>query len=432
MRAARARPSAALGVVALAVGLLAGCGPVGDEPAPTPAGTGTSRTPDGSASPSPTGTGASPAPTSSPTASGSGGQDGGGSGGPDGGGSGGERDDVLAGWSLEQKVGQLVMVGVAVDSPAQVSADAVTEHHVGNVFLHGRSEAGVDATRDLVEEYTDLAGRRTTHGTPMLVATDQEGGLVQVLRGPGFSDIPRATEQAGWPAATLRERAEGWGGELAAAGINLNLAPVMDLVDADEAEGNAPIGHFDRSYGFTPSSVTRSANAFSAGMRAAGVEPVIKHFPGLGRVTRNTDTDAGVTDTRTGPDAASVKVFADGIDAGARYVMMSSAVYDEIDPDAPAVFSRAVVGGLLRGDLGFDGVVVTDDLSAAAQVQDWSPGQRAVRAVDAGVDLVLASADPSVAPEMADALVAEAREDPEFAAKVDESARRVVEAKRQG
>lgn len=430
MRGARARTSAVLGAGALAVGLLAGCGPAGDEPAPTPAGTGTSRTPDGGTSPSPAGTGASPTPTSSPTASdpGDGGQDGEGSGGePD-----GQDDDVLAGWSLEQKAGQLVMVGVAVDSPAQVSADAVTEHHVGNVFLHGRSEAGVDATRDLVEEYTDLAGRRTTHGTPMLVATDQEGGLVQVLRGPGFSDIPRATEQAGWPAATLRERAEGWGDELAAAGINLNLAPVMDLVDADEAEGNAPIGHFDRSYGFTPSSVTRSANAFSAGMRAAGVEPVIKHFPGLGRVTRNTDTDAGVTDTRTGPDAASVEVFAKGIDAGARYVMVSSAVYDEIDPDAPAVFSRAVVGDLLRGDLGFDGVVVTDDLSAAAQVQDWSPGQRAVRAVDAGVDLVLASADPSVAPEMADALVAEARDDPEFAAKVDESARRVVEAKRQG
>ncbi|WP_166844675.1 glycoside hydrolase family 3 protein [Isoptericola sp. BMS4] len=436
MRGTRARTSAVLGAGALAVGLLAGCGPAGDEPAPTPAGTGASGS--AAASPSATGTGA-PAttgapssPTSSPTSSGptpgptasndAPGEDDGPGGGT----------DILAGWSLEQKVGQLVMVGVAVDSPAQVSADAVTEHHVGNVFLHGRSEAGVDATRDLVEEYTDLAGRRTTHGTPMLVATDQEGGLVQVLRGPGFSDIPRATEQAEWPAATLRERAEGWGDELAAAGINLNLAPVMDLVDADEAEGNAPIGHFDRSYGFTPSSVTRSANAFSAGMRAAGVEPVIKHFPGLGRVTRNTDTDAGVTDTRTGPDAASVEVFAKGIDAGARYVMVSSAVYDKIDPDAPAVFSRAVVGDLLRDDLGFDGVVITDDLSAAAQAQDWTPGQRAVRAVDAGVDLVLASADPSVAPAMADALVAEARDDPEFAAKVDESARRVVEAKRQG
>jgi beta-N-acetylhexosaminidase len=326
-------------------------------------------------------------------------------------------------------VGQLVMVGVAVDSPAQVSADAVTEHHVGSVFLHGRSEAGVDATRELVEEYTGLVGPRTTNDTPLLVATDQEGGLVQVLRGPGFSEIPRATEQASWDAGTLRKRARGWGGELADAGINLNLAPVMDLVDETDAAGNAPIGYFGRNYGFTPRSVVRSATAFSAGMQAAGVEPVIKHFPGLGRVTANTDTDAGVTDTVTGAKADSVDVFAQGIGAGARYVMMSSAVYAKIDPDAPAVFSPAVVDGLLRDDLGFDGVVMTDDLSAAAQTQQWSPGERAVRAVDAGVDLVLASADPAVAPEMADALVAEARADPEFAARVDESARRVIEAK---
>ncbi len=163
-------------------------------------------------------------------------------------------------------------------------------------------------------------------------------------------------------------------------------------------------------------------------MQAAGVEPVIKHFPGLGRVDQNTDTDADVVDDVTGPDARAVDVFGKGIDAGARYVMMSSATYTQIDPDAPAVFSPEVVG-LLRDDLGFDGVVVTDDVSAAVQVQQWSPGERAVRAVDAGVDLVLASADPSVAPEMADALVAKAREDPAFAKKVDASAKRVLEAK---
>jgi len=413
-----ARAAATALAATLVVVALAACSGPGSEPSPGPASSAAQGSPPPSPStPGPTASASpsaspdtSPTPTPEPTGS------------PE------RPDDVLAGWSLEQRVGQLLMVGVSVSDPAPVSAEAIRDKHVGNVFLHGRSKAGVAATRELVEEYTSLVSRRSTHGTPLLVATDQEGGLVQVLRGPGFSEIPKATEQATWKPATLRERARGWGDELAAAGVDLNLAPVMDLVDGPPAD-NPPIGYFGRNYGDTPTSVVRSANAFSAGQRAAGVETVVKHFPGLGRVTENTDTEARVTDDVTTRDDAAVRVFARGIDAGARYVMMSSAVYEKIDPDAPAAFSPVVVEDLLRGDLGFDGIVMTDDVSAAAQVQDRAPGQRAVDAVDAGVDLVLASADPSVVPAMADALVAQARKDPGFAEKVDASARRVLAAK---
>lgn len=337
--------------------------------------------------------------------------------------------DPLAGWTLEHKVGQLLMVGVDVAGAGDDARAAVEQHHVGNVFLHGRSEAGLEAAAELVAGYTGLVSAETTRDEPMLVATDQEGGLVQVLRGPGFSEIPRATVQAEWDEAELRRHAKAWGAELAGAGINLNLAPVMDLVPQETARLNAPIGAFDRNYGYTAESVVRSANAFSAGQRAAGVETVIKHFPGLGRVTQNTDTASGVVDDDVAADSPDVAVFAEGIAAGARFVMMSTAVYERIDPAAPAAFSRVVVEDLLRRQLGFDGVVITDDLSAADQIETWSPGERAVRAVDAGVDMVLASADPSVVPEMADALVERARQDPDFAAKVDAAALRVLEAK---
>ncbi len=337
--------------------------------------------------------------------------------------------DPLDGWTLEQKVGQLVMVGVAVDGgSADASSAAVTEHHVGSVFLHGRSEAGVEATRDLVERYTALVSEETTRGEPLLVATDQEGGLVQVLRGPGFSEIPRATTQATWEPAELERRAQAWGAELAAAGVNLNLAPVVDLVPEETARQNAPIGYFARNYGYTAESVTASATAFASGQRAAGVETVVKHFPGLGKVTQNTDTATHVVDDDVTPESPDVAVFAAAIEAGARFVMMSTAVYARIDPEAPAAFSPVVVG-LLRDDLGFDGVIMTDDVSAADQVEGWSPGERAVRAVDAGVDLVLASADPGVVPEMTAALVERARQDPGFAAQVDASVERVLAAK---
>ncbi|MDM7832659.1 glycoside hydrolase family 3 N-terminal domain-containing protein [Cellulomonas edaphi] len=332
------------------------------------------------------------------------------------------------GWTLEQQVGQVFMVGVSVSDPRQMSRDAVIEDHVGNLFLQGRTTEGAVPVRALVDSFTALVGPASTRSVPLLVATDQEGGEVQVLRGPGFSTIPSAVDQAQLSPADLRAKAAGWGQELAAVGVNLDLAPVMDLVDGDPA-ANPPVGALDRSYGFTSSSVTSHADAFSAGLSSAGVGVSLKHFPGLGRVTQNTDDAAGVTDTVTTRDDASVDVFATGIAAKPLSVMVSTAIYSRIDPDNPAAFSSTVVTGMLRGDLGYEGLVVTDDLSGAKQVAAWPPGERAVRALDAGVDLVLVSKDPTVAHEMVAAVVDRARTDPAFAAKVRTAAERVLRAK---
>jgi beta-N-acetylhexosaminidase len=337
----------------------------------------------------------------------------------------GEPDlSLVAGWTLEEKVGQLVMVGLPVAGPFQPTFDMLRDRRIGGVFLHGRTMAGRQPVKNLVDAAVGAAARQRE---PLFVATDQEGGAVQVLRGPGFSDIPSALDQAALTAPDLRGRSRTWGDELVAAGVNLNLAPVLDLVPQAAASSNAPIGVFGRNYGYTAESVITHGNAFAQGQREAGVQTSIKHFPGLGRVAGNTDDTAGVTDTVTGPDDASVDVFDAGIEAGSGLVMMSSAIYTRIDPDAPAVFSPTAVG-LVR-ELGFDGVIISDDLSGAAQVQSVPAGDRAVRAVAAGVDIVLASARPSVAPAMVDALVSAARTDPDLAAKVDAAAARVVAAK---
>jgi beta-N-acetylhexosaminidase len=331
---------------------------------------------------------------------------------------------LVDGWTLEEKVGQIVMVGLPVAGPFQPTFDMLRDQKIGGVFLHGRTTAGRQPVKNLVDAAVGAAAQERES---LFVATDQEGGAVQVLRGRGFSDIPSALDQAELTAPDLRERSRVWGAELAAAGVNLNLAPVLDLVPGATASSNAPIGVFGRNYGYTAESVIAHGNAFAQGQRDAGVQTSIKHFPGLGRVTGNTDSTAGVTDTVTGADAPSVDVFDAGIDAGSGLVMMSSAIYTRIDPKAPAVFSPAAVG-LVR-ELGFDGVIISDDLSAAAQVASVPAGRRAVRAVDAGVDLVLASARPSAAPAMVGALIRTARDDPAFAAKVDAAAARVVAAK---
>ena len=340
-------------------------------------------------------------------------------------------DGALAGWSLEEKVGQLMMVGVDATTPTQSSAQAVETHHVGNIFIAGRTTAGSQATQKVISSFTGKAGPGTTHSTPMLVATDQEGGEVQILSGSGFSDIPSAMEQSTQSRDQLVAAARTWGKELAGVGVNMNLAPVVDLVDIARPTSNEPIGRWGREYGHDAATVSSQAGAFAEGMRASKVIPTYKHFPGLGRVKDNTDTSAGVVDSTTSrlPDAA-VGVFANAIAAGAQVIMVSSATYSLIDSSAPAVFSSKIVTDMLRTEMGFSGVVITDDVSAAVQVKDVGAGDRAVRAIRAGCDLVLASADPTVAADMVKALIATARSDPAFAARVDESATRVLNLKK--
>ena len=338
---------------------------------------------------------------------------------------------ALEGWSLEEKVGQLMMVGVDATSPKQASTEAVASQHVGNIFIAGRTTAGSQATQKVISSFTSKVGPDTTHSAPMLVATDQEGGEVQVLTGSGFSDIPSAMDQSTQPRDQLVASARTWGKELADVGVNMNLAPVADLVDIDRPSTNEPIGRWGREYGHDAATVSSKAGAFAEGMQASKVIPTYKHFPGLGRVTANTDTSANVVDSTTNrsTDAAVSVIFGAAIAAGAQVIMVSSATYALIDPSAPAVFSSTIVTEMLRTEMGFTGVVITDDVSAAVQVQGVAAGERAVRAIRAGCDIVLASADPTVAADMVKALVAAAQSDPAFAARVDESAARVLALK---
>jgi beta-N-acetylhexosaminidase len=334
--------------------------------------------------------------------------------------------DPLAGMSVADKVGQMFMVGTSVEGADATTLAAVTDDHIGGVFLHGRSDAGAPAIAQLVAQFTTAIG---TEHPALWVATDQEGGTVQVLSGPGFDGIPSAVEQAAQPDDQLRASAAAWSGQLAQAGVNMNLAPVADVVTSpDFAASNPPIGELAREYGYDGATVTAKVGAFAAGMRDGGVMPTLKHFPGLGHVTENTDTRTGVTDETVTPDGADVGVYAGVLPQGDAIVMMSTATYALIDPSAPAAFSPAVVD-VLRDRVGFDGVITVDDLSAARQVQPWSPADRATLAVDAGVDLLLVSADPSVYPEMRAAVLARAQSDPAFAAKVDAAVTRILAQK---
>jgi beta-N-acetylhexosaminidase len=329
--------------------------------------------------------------------------------------------------SEAQRVGQLFMVGGAATGVSAATVAAVRDYHVGSVILTGRSSAGVQATRQVTDGVRALATVAATGGVPMLVATDQEGGQVQVLSGAGFSAMPTALAQGQESVATLQQQADQWGAQLRAAGVDLNLAPVLGTVPAGAS--NAPLGRYDREYGHTPDVVTSHGVAFLQGMLSSGIGTAAKHFPGLGRVDGNTDTSAGVVDTVTTRNDPYLQPFRAAVAAGTPVLMVSTATYTKIDPAHRAVFSPTVLGGMLRGDLGFRGAVVSDDLGSAVGVADLSPAERAIRFIDAGGDLVL-TVDPSVIPAMVSAVVSRAQSDAAFRAKVDAAAHRVLEAKR--
>jgi beta-glucosidase-like glycosyl hydrolase len=328
-----------------------------------------------------------------------------------------------------QRAGQLFMAGTPATTSSAAVLGVIRRQHVGSVILTGRSHASVSATRAVTRRLQAAATAAATASVPLVVAVDQEGGNVQVLQGPGFSRMPTALTQGGWGAVPLKASARTWGQQLAAAGVNLNLAPVMDTVPSAAAAGtNAPIGFYRREFGYTPSTVATHGSAFLTGMASAGVATAVKHFPGLGRVRGNTDTTAGVTDTVTTSTDPYLRPFAAGVRAGAPFLMPSSAYYSRIDARHPAAFSPTVLQGLVRGQLGFTGVVLSDDLGSARQVARWTPGQRATMFLDAGGDMVL-TVDPSLVPAMVQAVTARMASSPAFARKVDTAALRVLTVK---
>ncbi|GAA2754346.1 glycoside hydrolase family 3 N-terminal domain-containing protein [Amnibacterium kyonggiense] len=330
---------------------------------------------------------------------------------------------LVTAMSPAERAGQVLMTaGTVAQLPGLASV--VDRYHVAGVMVRGRSGAGTAAVAKAFGPVRAAA----PDGLPLLTATDQEGGTVQVLSGPGFSRIASAVVQGRGSASATRSDAERWGRQLAAAGVRLDLAPVADVPCAATLHDNPPVAALDRQYSSDPAVAGAHVDAFVAGMRAAGVETAVKHFPGLGCVTANTDTAAHVVDRTTTADSPRLRSFEDGIAAGTGFVMVSSAEYARIDPGTPALFSSRIVRGMLRDRLGFDGVVVSDDVGGAVAVRAWSPGQRAVKFVRAGGDLLL-DVQPADLPTMHAALVSTATDDAAFDRALTAAAVRVVTAR---
>jgi len=336
-------------------------------------------------------------------------------------------DQVFAAMTLDQRIGQLFELGLAGDRLGPTEINLIQTDHIGSVWFVDRSYAGAAAIHAVAAAVQAQVSSTATANVRFFIAANQEGGLIQAMQGPGFSQIPTAVVQGTWDPALLQSRAAGWARELSAAGINFNFAPVMDVVPPGTDAQNQPIGALQREYGHDPATVGSHGVAFLAGMHQSGIAVSLKHFPGLGRVTGNTDFTTA-TDTTTTANDTYLGSFKQGIAANADFAMVALARYTRIDPNHLAAFSPLVMTQMLRGTMGFNGVIISDDLGDTAAVAGIPPGTRAIDFLAAGGDMII-SKTSAPAHAMVLAIRSRAAADASFRQRVDDAALRILRAK---
>ena len=319
--------------------------------------------------------------------------------------------------TLRERAAQTVMTGLPT-TRATPETVRLVERHAGSVILLGNNVAGAEQLRRL----TRALRRHAPHG--MLVAIDEEGGRVSRLGSKGIVDrLPAARTLARTKTPRqIRRVGARLGRQMAAVGMDWNFAPVLDVADA---RSDTVIG--DRSYSGDPATVAAAAGAFAAGLRAGGILTTGKHFPGHGRTTVDShDRLPTVRASRAKLLRRDVRPFAavlPRLDA----VMTAHVRYTALDTKRPASLSRAATR-LLRQDLGYRGVIVTDSLVMGAITQDRTVVRAAEQAVRAGADIALVP-DWNATPRVTTRIVAAVREGRISRRSLDASAARVLRMK---
>ncbi|MDI7248204.1 MAG: beta-N-acetylhexosaminidase [Bacillota bacterium] len=339
----------------------------------------------------------------------------------------GRAEALLSRMSLEQKIGQMVMAGFPGKLPEVEVRTLVEKWHVGGVILFSRNLSDPFQTAYLVNELQKMA-TSSGAGVPLFVAADQEGGYVTRL--PGATPFPgNMGLGAAGDAELAREVAEATARELRACGINMNFAPVVDV---NSNPSNPVIGI--RSFGESPDAVARLGAAMIQGFQNEGVCATAKHFPGHGDTSLDSHIDLPtVPHDKRRLKAVELRPFQAAVDAGVDAIMTAHVTFPAFEPKPgmPATLSRAVLTGLLRDEMGFRGLVVTDAMEMGAIVKNFGLEEAAVMAVNAGADMVLIGwpKDWQDAVRVAEALVQAARSGKIPMARVDESVRRILSVK---
>lgn len=312
--------------------------------------------------------------------------------------------------------GQLIGVGFpGVEAPPDLIR-RIAAGRVGWVILFARNIRDPEQLASLCASLAEAAPAQF----PLAIAIDQEGGRVQRFPEP-WPRWPSARRLGALPPERIEAVGAAMGAELHAAGIHLNLAPVLDV---DTNPDNPVIG--DRAFGTDVMTVVRAAGAYAAGLARGGALACGKHFPGHGDTHLDSHTHLPVVphgrDRLRTVELAPFAALASVLPA----IMSAHVLFPQVDPEWPATLSPTLITDTLRGSLGFEGLILSDDMEMKAVAARYSPEELATHAVEAGVDVVSACHDRARQERMLSGLLQRARRDPPFHARVLDAAERVA------
>lgn len=325
-------------------------------------------------------------------------------------------DKLVANMSDADKVGQLMMIGIHGKSLNDDAKFMLNEYRVGGIILFDRNMESKDQVKTLI---TDINKAGKSAGlTPLFLGIDQEGGAVARMDDK-LIKVPPAEEVGKEPVEQAAALAKEVGTELKELGFNINFAPVADLGLT-----------YGRSYSTNPDEVVRYAGAVGKSYDEAGLWYSYKHFPGIGKTDVDLHADTSIVpvskETLLSEDT---KVFVDLIKQSkpnTYTIMVSHAMYPQIDPDHPSSLSKAIITDWLRKDMGYDGVVVTDDMDMGALAKHYTFGDMAVQSILAGSDILLVCHEYEHMQEAYNGLMKAVKDGRISKERLDESVKRIL------
>ena len=325
-------------------------------------------------------------------------------------------DKLVANMSDADKVGQLLMIGIHGKTLNDDAKFMLNEYRVGGIILFDRNMESKDQVKSLI---TDINKTGKSAGlTPLFIGIDQEGGAVARMEDQ-LIKVPPAEELGKEPIEQAVSLAKQSGTELKDLGFNINFAPVADLGLT-----------YGRSFSTNPDEVVRYASAVGKAYDEAGLWYSYKHFPGIGKTDVDLHADTSVVpvskETLLNEDT---KVFVDLIKQSkpnTYAIMVSHAMYPQIDADHPSSLSKAIITDWLRKDMGYNGVVVTDDMDMGALAKHYTFGDMAVQSILAGSDILLVCHEYEHMQEAYNGLIKAVKEGRISKERLDESVKRIL------
>ncbi|WP_294157850.1 glycoside hydrolase family 3 protein [uncultured Selenomonas sp.] len=332
-------------------------------------------------------------------------------------------DAIVSEMSLTEKIGQMVMIGVHGTDITDDSRSMLRQFHIGGVILFDRNLESAEQTKALVAHLQDYAqGEEAHQKVPLFIAIDEEGG--DVVRGKSFLTPPPSQQEIGQTGdpAQAGASAERTARALRALGINVNFAPVADVGSPDR-----------RSYAKDAAMVSAFVDQAANGYESEGIFYALKHFPGIGKGRVDSHKEVSTVDaSKATLEAEDLVPFRDTIASRAPenyFILVSHLIYPALDPDHSASLSKNIMTDLLRNEMGYNGIIITDDMEMGAVANHVPYRKLGVLAVQAGADIVMICHEYEHENDIYMGILEAAQAGEISEAQIDASVRRIVRAK---